>query len=115
MDGNRAECGGNSGSRAAHPRPQGNAIVPGDEDCRSAGSFFQKSVLTEVQHEGLKKRAATRSLNVPSYPALETRKKVSAAWLVGAFRVSERIWIGAGGYFTQTRSCNRQSRRSLGC
>jgi UDP-N-acetylmuramate dehydrogenase len=61
---------------------KGMLIVPGDEDCRSAGSFFKNPVLTEAQHEELKKRAATRRLNVPSYPALETRKKVSAAWLV---------------------------------
>jgi UDP-N-acetylmuramate dehydrogenase len=39
-------------------------------------------VLTEEQHEELKKRASTRGLTVPSYPALETHKKVSAAWLV---------------------------------
>src|ERR1700716_1250641 len=62
---------------------KGMLIVPGDEDCRSAGSFFKNPVLTEAQHDELKKRAANRRLNVPSYPALETRKKVSAAWLVG--------------------------------
>src|SRR6267378_6348705 len=61
---------------------KGMLIVPGDEDCRSAGSFFKNPVLTAAQHEGLEKRAATHKLNVPSYPALETRKKVSAAWLV---------------------------------
>jgi UDP-N-acetylmuramate dehydrogenase len=61
---------------------KGMLIVPGDEDCRSAGSFFKNPVLTAAQHEGLEKRAATHKLNVPSYPALEARKKVSAAWLV---------------------------------
>lgn len=61
---------------------KGMLIIPGDEDCRSAGSFFKNPVLTEAQHQELEKRAATRRLNVPSYPALETRKKVSAAWLV---------------------------------
>jgi UDP-N-acetylmuramate dehydrogenase len=61
---------------------KGMLIIPGDEDCRSAGSFFKNPVLTEAQHLELEKRAATRRLNVPSYPALETRKKVSAAWLV---------------------------------
>ena len=61
---------------------KGMLIVPGDEDCRSAGSFFKNPVLTEAQHEGLEKRATTRRLKVPSYPALQTRKKVSAAWLV---------------------------------
>ena len=61
---------------------KGMLIVPGDPDCQSAGSFFKNPVLTEEQHEELKKRASARGLTVPSYPALETRKKISAAWLV---------------------------------
>ena len=61
---------------------KGMLIVPGDPDCQSAGSFFKNPVLSEEQHENLKKRAAARRLNLPSYPALESRKKVSAAWLV---------------------------------
>ncbi len=61
---------------------KGMLIVPGDPDCQSAGSFFKNPVLSEEQHEDLKRRAAARGLSVPSYPALETRKKVSAAWLV---------------------------------
>jgi UDP-N-acetylmuramate dehydrogenase len=61
---------------------KGMLLVPGDPDCRSAGSFFKNPVLSEHQHEDLKKRAVARRLTVPSYPALESRKKVSAAWLV---------------------------------
>src|SRR5579863_1886221 len=61
---------------------KGMLIVPGDPDCQSAGSFFKNPVLSAEQHEELKKRAGARGLTVPSYPALETRKKVSAAWLV---------------------------------
>ncbi len=61
---------------------KGMLIVPGDEDCRSAGSFFKNPVLTPEQHEDLKRRAAARGFSVPSYPALETHKKISAAWLV---------------------------------
>jgi UDP-N-acetylmuramate dehydrogenase len=61
---------------------KGMLLVPGDPDCQSAGSFFKNPVLSEDQHEDLKKRAAARGLTVPSYPALESRKKVSAAWLV---------------------------------
>jgi UDP-N-acetylmuramate dehydrogenase len=57
-------------------------IVPGDEDCRSAGSFFKNPVLTESQHQQLSQRAAALGLQVPSYPALSARHKVSAAWLV---------------------------------
>jgi UDP-N-acetylmuramate dehydrogenase len=61
---------------------KGMLIVAGDPDCRSAGSFFKNPVLSAEQHETLKRRAAARGLTVPSYPALESRKKVSAAWLV---------------------------------
>jgi UDP-N-acetylmuramate dehydrogenase len=61
---------------------KGMLITPGDPDCQSAGSFFKNPVLTEDQHEELKKRAAARGLIVPTYPALESHKKVSAAWLV---------------------------------
>ena len=61
---------------------KGMLIVEGDPDCRSAGSFFKNPVLTELQHEGLRKRAEAKGLVVLSYPALEKNKKVSAAWLV---------------------------------
>ena len=61
---------------------KGMLIVPGDPDGLSAGSFFKNPVLSETEHESLKQRATARGLTVPSYPALETQKKVSAAWLV---------------------------------
>jgi UDP-N-acetylmuramate dehydrogenase len=61
---------------------KGMLIVPGDPNCQSAGSFFKNPVLSEDQHEDLKKRAVAKGFSIPSYPALETKKKVSAAWLV---------------------------------
>ena len=61
---------------------KGMLIVAGDPDCRSAGSFFKNPVLTEEQHEDLRKRAVAKGLTLPSYPALAKSKKVSAAWLV---------------------------------
>jgi len=61
---------------------KGMLITPGDPDSRSAGSFFKNPVLSEEQHRDLERRAATRGLMVPSYPALEKSRKVSAAWLV---------------------------------
>lgn len=61
---------------------KGMLIVSGDPDCRSAGSFFKNPVLTEPQHEDLRKRAEGKALIVPSYPVLEKSRKVSAAWLV---------------------------------
>ena len=61
---------------------KGMLIVEGDPDSRSAGSFFKNPVLTEQQHEELENRASAKGLVLPAYPALEQRKKVSAAWLV---------------------------------
>ena len=57
-------------------------LTPGDEDCRSAGSFFKNPVLGAGQYEELSKRAAAKGLQIPSYPALEAQRKLSAAWLV---------------------------------
>lgn len=61
---------------------KGMLIVENDPDCQSAGSFFKNPVLSAEQHENLKKRAGTKRLVIPSYPALEKNHKVSAAWLV---------------------------------
>jgi UDP-N-acetylmuramate dehydrogenase len=57
-------------------------IVAGDEDCRSAGSFFKNPVLSAAQRQQLQQRAEALGLQVPSYPALSAQHKVSAAWLV---------------------------------
>jgi UDP-N-acetylmuramate dehydrogenase len=61
---------------------KGMLISPGDPDSRSAGSFFKNPVLSASQHQELTQRAAERSLQLPSYPALSQQRKVSAAWLV---------------------------------
>jgi len=61
---------------------KGMLIVAGDPDSLSAGSFFKNPVISEEQHEELRKRAAAKGLKLPSYPALEKSKKVSAAWLM---------------------------------
>jgi UDP-N-acetylmuramate dehydrogenase len=61
---------------------KGMLITTGDEDCRSAGSFFKNPVLSSEQYRALTARAESKNLQIPSYPALEAMKKVSAAWLV---------------------------------
>jgi UDP-N-acetylmuramate dehydrogenase len=57
-------------------------ITPGDEDACSAGSFFKNPVLSESEYLAVAERASARNLQIPSYPALEARKKISAGWLV---------------------------------
>jgi UDP-N-acetylmuramate dehydrogenase len=61
---------------------KGMLLTPGDDDCRSAGSFFKNPILSTEQYQDLKTRAAVKNLQIPTYPALDTQMKVSAAWLV---------------------------------
>lgn len=61
---------------------KGMLIVPGDDDCRSAGSFFKNPVLDAGQFAEVARAAAQRGLQIPSYPALTEHRKISAAWLV---------------------------------
>jgi UDP-N-acetylmuramate dehydrogenase len=63
-------------------RSKAMLIVPGEEDCRSAGSFFKNPVLTESEYARLQQRAAALGNEVPSYPAAGQSFKVPAAWLV---------------------------------
>ncbi len=78
-------------------RSKGMLIVPGDDDCRSAGSFFKNPVLSEAQFQELAARAASKGLEIPSYPALDAQKKVSAAWLVEHAGFSKGYAAGAAG------------------
>ena len=61
---------------------KGMVIVPGDPECRSAGSFFKNPVVSADQLAHLRSRAAEKGFPLPSYPGLQTQHKISAAWLV---------------------------------
>jgi UDP-N-acetylmuramate dehydrogenase len=78
-------------------RSKGMLIVPGDEDCRSAGSFFKNPVLSEAQFKDLAGRAESKGLEIPSYPALDAQRRVSAAWLVEHSGFSKGYGEGAAG------------------
>jgi UDP-N-acetylmuramate dehydrogenase len=78
-------------------RSKGMLIVPGDDDCRSAGSFFKNPVLSETQFEDLAARAVAKGLEIPSYPALDARHKVSAAWLVEHAGFARGYAVGEAG------------------
>jgi UDP-N-acetylmuramate dehydrogenase len=83
-------------------RSKGMLIVPGDEDCRSAGSFFKNPVLGEGWFKDLAARAATKGLDIPSYPASRSQyrdaeHKVSAAWLVEHSGFAKGYVAGAAG------------------
>lgn len=61
---------------------KGMLIVPGDDDCRSAGSFFKNPIVTVQQQAKVDAIAEKEGKKAPSYPAKEGRVKLSAAWLV---------------------------------
>jgi UDP-N-acetylmuramate dehydrogenase len=76
---------------------KGMLIVPGDADSRSVGSFFKNPVLSEGKFEDLNRRAESRALNIPNYPALNAQHKVSAAWLVEHSGFEKGYRIGEAG------------------
>jgi len=76
---------------------KGMLISPGDDDSRSAGSFFKNPVLSSQQFQDLAVRAKAKNLQVPSYPALDELKKVSAAWLVEHSGFSKGFGFGRVG------------------
>ena len=78
-------------------RSKGMLIVPGDDDCRSAGSFFKNPVLAQEQFKELTERASAQGLEIPSYPALDAQHKVSAAWLVEHSGFAKGYAAGAAG------------------
>src|SRR5262249_48171295 len=59
-------------------------IVPGDEDCRSAGSFFKNPVVSAAEADRVQALAEQRVPGkvLPRYPAQDGKVKLAAAWLV---------------------------------
>jgi UDP-N-acetylmuramate dehydrogenase len=76
---------------------KGMLIVAGDPDSRSAGSFFKNPVISPERHADLRRRAAAKGLTLPSYPALEKSKKISAAWLVEHSGFARGYGVGQAG------------------
>ena len=76
---------------------KGMLIVPGDADGRSTGSFFKNPVLSETEFHDLASRAELKGLKIPSYPALDAQRKVSAAWLVEHSGFVKGFTLGAAG------------------
>jgi UDP-N-acetylmuramate dehydrogenase len=58
---------------------KGMLLVPGDPDCRSAGSFFKNPV---VSREQLQRAADAAGKEPPCFPAGASGVKIPAAWLI---------------------------------
>ncbi len=72
-------------------------IVPGEEDARSAGSFFKNPIVSQAFFDELSSRLSSEGLPLPSYPAGDGHRKLSAAWLVEHAGFAKGYTRGAAG------------------
>lgn len=61
---------------------KGMLLVPGDADCRSAGSFFKNPVVPVTVLHSLSQELGVEKRSIPAYPAQDGEVKLSAAWLI---------------------------------
>jgi UDP-N-acetylmuramate dehydrogenase len=61
---------------------KGMLLVPGDADCRSAGSFFKNPVVPASALDALAQELGIEKQRIPAYPAQDGEVKLSAAWLI---------------------------------
>jgi UDP-N-acetylmuramate dehydrogenase len=74
-------------------------LAPGDEDCRSAGSFFKNPILSRSEAARIAALAAQRvpEQPLPQYPAADGQVKLAAAWLVEQAGFNKGYARGAAG------------------
>jgi UDP-N-acetylmuramate dehydrogenase len=72
-------------------------IVAGDEDARSAGSFFKNPAVPQSFFEELSSRLTSRGWQLPSYPATDGFRKLPAGWLVEHAGFAKGYVKGAAG------------------
>jgi UDP-N-acetylmuramate dehydrogenase len=74
-------------------------LVPGDEDCRSAGSFFKNPLVGEAEAVRIEALAQRRvpDKTMPRYPAAEGQVKLAAAWLVEQSGFAKGYSLGPAG------------------
>jgi UDP-N-acetylmuramate dehydrogenase len=61
---------------------KGMLLVPGDADCRSAGSFFKNPIVPLAKLDSLAHELGIEKQGIPAYPAQDSQVKLSAAWLI---------------------------------
>jgi UDP-N-acetylmuramate dehydrogenase len=74
-------------------------IVEGDEDCRSAGSFFKNPLMSEAEANRIGALAQKRvpGKKLPHYPAASGQVKLAAAWLVEQAGIPKGYSLGPVG------------------
>ena len=61
---------------------KGMLLVPGDADCRSAGSFFKNPLVPVAVLQTVARTLGVEKERIPAYPAENGQVKLSAAWLI---------------------------------
>jgi UDP-N-acetylmuramate dehydrogenase len=61
---------------------KGMLLVPGDADCRSAGSFFKNPIVPVTALDSLSQELGVEKTSIPAYSAQDGEVKLSAAWLI---------------------------------
>jgi UDP-N-acetylmuramate dehydrogenase len=74
-------------------------LVEGDEDCRSAGSFFKNPIVSAAEANRIQSLAEKRApgKTLPRYPATDGQVKLAAAWLVEQSGFSKGYVMGPVG------------------
>ena len=78
-------------------RQKGMLIVPGDPDCRSAGSFFKNPIVTLPALDSIAGELSVDKKSIPAYPALHGEVKLSAAWLIERAGFAKGYALGNAG------------------
>ncbi len=80
---------------------KGMVIVPGDPDTQSAGSYFKNPVVPQSQVPAVARAAGVPDGAVPTFPAGQSRVKLSAAWLIERAGFPRGFRLGASGLSTR--------------
>jgi UDP-N-acetylmuramate dehydrogenase len=76
---------------------KGMLLVPGDADCRSAGSFFKNPVVPASTLDSLAMKLKVEKQSIPAYPAQPGEVKLSAAWLIERAGFAKGYALGNAG------------------
>lgn len=69
-------------------------IVEGEEDSRSAGSFFKNPIVDVATYGRVAEQVRAKGLTPPKYPAGDGRVKIAAAWLVEQSGLAKGFQLG---------------------
>ncbi len=78
-------------------RSKGMLLVPGDADCRSAGSFFKNPIVDAAILPKLAQILHIEEEKIPRYPATPGHVKLPAAWLLEQAGFTKGFAMGPAG------------------